>query len=182
MAVKMKLFRFLTLMLILSFSVWAEPEPEELELDEDGNPIVKAEVAPSWSLKDGDGNEVTSESLKDKPYVLHFWATWCPYCKRLQPGLDVIAMGYVNKGINTYAVSFWENPTAKPVREMQNRGLMLPVLVEGDEVAKSFGAMGTPTTIFVNKDHEITHIYIQSNPNDPQLRVMYEELLDSMKD
>ncbi len=178
----MKYLSLFFLLLCISFAAFAEPEPEEPELDEDGNPIVKAEVAPSWTLKDAEGNDISSESLKGKPYVLHFWATWCPYCKRLQPGLDVISMGYVKKGITTYAVSFWENPKAKPVSEMQNRGLMLPVLVEGDDVAKNFGVMGTPTTVFVNKDHEVEYIHLQSDPNDPQLRVAYETLLDSMKE
>jgi len=173
----------LCLLSMMSFCALAfEPEPEEPELDEDGNPIVKADVAPSWSLKDAEGNDISSDSLKDKAYVMHFWATWCPYCKRLQPGLDTIAIGYAKKGIPTYAVSFWENPKARPVDEMIQRGLMLPVLVEGDVVAKSFGVFGTPTTIFVNKAGEITTVHTDSDPNDPQLRVAYETLLESMHD
>lgn len=159
-----------------------EGEEAEPELDEDGNPIVKPDMAPSWVLTDGQGSEVTAAALAGKPYVLHFWATWCPYCKKLQPGLEVISEDYVEKGIKTYAVSFWENPRAKPVQEMENRGLFLPVLVEGDEVAKAFGVVGTPSTIFVNGKGEIAYVHLQSNPNDPQLRVAYELLLDSMKD
>ena len=166
----------------MSFSALAfEPETEP-ELDEDGNPIIKADMAPSWSLRRGDGEDITSEAHKDKPYVLHFWATWCPYCKRLQPGLETLANDYAKQGITTYAVSFWENPKARPVQEMENRGLSLPVLVEGDAVAKSFGVFGTPTTVFVNKKGEISLVYQKSDPNDPELRVAYEALLDSMKD
>ena len=175
------MLKFLTITFFMSFSLLAfEPEPEEPELDEDGNPIIKADVAPEWRLKDADGNEVTSESLKDKAYVLHFWATWCPYCKRLQPGLETISMGYAKKGIPTYAVSFWQNPKARPVDEMKQRGLMLPVLLEGDAVAKSFGVFGTPTTVFINKSGEISTVHTDSDPNDPQLRVAYELLLESL--
>ena len=177
------LSQLVVLCTLISFSVFSfEPEPEEPELDEDGNPIVKADMAPSWSLLSGDGEDITSDTLKDKAYVMHFWATWCPYCKRLQPGLDTLALSYAKKGIPTYAVSFWENPKARPVEEMTNRGLSLPVLVEGDAVARSFGVFGTPTTIFVNKNGEIAHVYQKSDPNDPELRVAYEALLDSLKD
>lgn len=151
---------------------------DEPEVDEDGNPIVQVDEAPQWSLLDADGNTIGSEQLKGKPYVLHFWATWCPYCKRLQPGLDGISIGYVKDDITTYAVSFWENPKARPVEEMANRGLLLPVLIEGDEVAKSFGVMGTPTTLFINHKGEISHRHLDSNPNDPQIRVAYELLKD----
>ena len=160
----------------------AETEEVEPELDEDGNPIIKPDMAPSWKLIDGNDAEVSSAALAGKPYVLHFWATWCPYCKKLQPGLEVISDDYVEKGIKTYAVSFWENPRAKPVLEMENRGLFFPVLIEGDEVAKAFGVVGTPTTIFVNGAGEIAYVHLQSNPNDPQIRVAYEMLLDSMED
>lgn len=187
----MKNYLFFLLSLVLSFSLLAaEPEPPETneaeteevepELDEDGNPIIKPDMAPQWSLSDGAELEVTSQSLAGKPYVLHFWATWCPYCKKLQPGLEVISEDYIDKGIKTFAVSFWENPRATPVEEMANRGLFLPVLIEGDDVAKAFGVLGTPTTIFVNGDGEIAFTYTASNPNDPQIRVAYELLLDSM--
>ncbi|MDC2889556.1 TlpA disulfide reductase family protein [Psychrosphaera algicola] len=165
-----------TLLLICCFSLYAD----EPELDEDGNPIILPDLASPWSLSNGQGLEVDSEDLKGKPYVLHFWATWCPYCKKLQSGLDVISKGYVDKGIPTYAVSFWENPRAKPVKEMKSRGLTLPVLIEGDAVAKQFSVMGTPTTIFINGEGEIVYVHMLSNPNDPQIRVAYESLLKSM--
>lgn len=155
-------------------------EPE-VELDEDGNPIVKLDEAPEWVLTDGMGNNVSSADLAGKPYVLTFWATWCPYCKKFQPGLDYIALDYIEIGIPTYAVSFWENEGATPVEEMENRGLYLPVLVEGDQVAKAFGVLGTPTTIFVNQDGEIVYRHTAFDPNDPQLRVAYEQLKDEME-
>lgn len=161
-------------------SVMALDEPE-VELDEDGNPIVKLDEAPEWVLTDGMGNNVSSADLAGKPYVLTFWATWCPYCKKFQPGLDYIALDYIEIGIPTYAVSFWENEGATPVEEMENRGLYLPVLVEGDQVAKAFGVLGTPTTIFVNQDGEIVYRHTAFDPNDPQLRVAYEQLKDEME-
>ncbi len=159
-----------------TFAAYVSDDEPEIEYDEDGNAIVHLDDAPEWKLSDGRNLNVSSKSLEGKPYVLHFWATWCPYCKHFQPGLDYISMGYVEKGINTYAISFWENPNAKPVETMTKRGLLLPVLIEGDAVAKSFGVLGTPTTIFVNQDGEITYRHTQSDPNDPQLRVAYEQL------
>ena len=161
-------------------SAFSDEKPE-VELDEDGNPIVKLDEAPEWILSDGKGNDVSSADLAGQPYVLTFWATWCPYCKKLQPGLDYISLDYVDIGIPTYAVSFWENPGAKPIEEMDKRGLFLPVLVEGDAVAKAFGVLGTPTTVFVNQDGEIVYRHTAFDPNDPQLRAAYEQLKDEME-
>jgi len=153
---------------------------DEPELDDDGNPIVKREKAPLWYIE-SDGLELSSERLLGKAYVLHFWATWCPDCKLLQSGLETVAQGYINKGINTYAISFWENPRARAVKEMASRGLNFTVLEEGDEVAKLFAVERTPTTVFVDHKGEIILKYILSDPNDPQLRLAYETLVDGLK-
>ena len=164
----MQAVRFLFITLFLSFSIFAE---EEAEVESVSN------VAPDWSLKKEDV-VYGSQQLVGKPYVMHFWATWCPYCKRLQPGLESVSRDYKKQGIATYAVSFWENTRANPEREMVNRGLNLKVLVKGDDVAKSFGVQGTPATIFVNHKGEVISRLNTSDPNDPQIRLAYEILLD----
>ncbi|MFT6529652.1 MAG: thiol-disulfide isomerase/thioredoxin [Psychrosphaera sp.] len=174
MMLKVKLFLILFL---CSFTVFAI---DDVELDEDGNPIVVSEAVPTWSINNKN-IELSSDALIGKAYVLHFWATWCPYCKRLQPGLETIAIEYVDKGIETYAISFWENPRAKPTQEMESRGLSFKVLEKGDEVAKLFGVQSTPTTIFVNHKGEVSFKYMLSDPNDPQLRLAYETLIDEIE-
>ncbi|GHB73353.1 hypothetical protein GCM10008107_23530 [Psychrosphaera saromensis] len=170
--------KLLAILFLCSFSLLALSD--EPELDEDGNPIVEAVMAPAWQITN-DTIELSSQSLLGKPYVLHFWATWCPYCKKLQPGLETISKGYVKKGIETYAVSFWENPRTKPIKEMKSRGLDFTVLVDGDVAAKSFDVTSTPTTVFINHRGEIVFTYVLSDPNDPQLRLAYETLVDQVK-
>jgi thioredoxin-related protein len=64
---------------------------------------------------------------------------------------------------------------------MKRRGLDLKVLVDGDEAAKSFDVTSTPTTVFINHRGEIVFTYILSDPNDPQLRLAYETLVDQVK-
>ncbi len=156
-------------------------DEDEPELDEDGNPIVKPDMAPEWQLRGADNLIVSSKDLAGKPYVLSFCASWSPYCDKFLPGLDYISIDYVNEGIPTYAVSFWENSNAKPLKAFEKLGLMLPMLVDGDEVAKGFGVLGVPTTVFVNQDGEIVYRHTEFDPNDPQLRVAYEELKELWK-
>ena len=165
----MLLVRIFLLSLLFSFSVIAE---EETQSDDDST------SAPTWSLTKAD-QAYGSEQLSGQPYVIHFWATWCPYCKKLQPGLASVSHDYKDKGIPTYAVSFWENARAKPIKEMKNRGLDLEVLVNGDEVAKAFKVQGTPTTVFVDHEGEILVKLNTSDPNDPQIRLAYELLKDN---
>jgi cytochrome c biogenesis protein CcmG, thiol:disulfide interchange protein DsbE len=177
--------KFLTycfLLILSAISVFAFAYDDEgIELDEDGNPIVQPDMAPEWQLRGEANLIVSSKDLAGKPYVLSFCASWSPYCKKFQPGLDYISIDYVTKGIPTYAVSFWENSNAKPLKEFEKLGLMLPMLVDGDAVAKEFAVLALPTTIFVNQEGEILYRHLESDPNDPQLRVAYEELKDAWK-
>lgn len=164
------IIRALLLSLLVSYSINAEEVTAEVD-----------SAAPTWSLKKGE-QVYGSEQAQGKPYVLHFWATWCPYCKKLQPGLASVAENYIDDGISTYAVSFWEDDRAKPIKEMKRRGLDLNVLVKGDEVAKAFAVQGTPTTIFIDHNGDIAVKLHTSDPNDPQIRIAYELLKDGYQD
>jgi len=38
--------------------------------------------APSFQSVLLNGETVNLEDYRGKPFVLHFWASWCPFCKR----------------------------------------------------------------------------------------------------
>ena len=40
------------------------------------------EIAKPWQLKTQSGDIINFDQYKNKPVILHFWATWCPYCKK----------------------------------------------------------------------------------------------------
>ncbi|MBI2140839.1 TlpA family protein disulfide reductase [Candidatus Woesearchaeota archaeon] len=44
---------------------------------------TKGFTAPDFTIKTIDGKAVSLQQLtSEKPTLLYFWATWCPYCKR----------------------------------------------------------------------------------------------------
>lgn len=124
---------------------------------------------PQWQLHTQDGKLVKSSDYAGKPLILHFWATWCPYCKKLQPGLDRIEKKYAKDGLTLLAVSFNENEGAKPQDALIDRNLGIKTVVNGDELARTFNIVGTPTTFFIAPDGRIIATSMQSDPDDPQL-------------
>jgi thiol-disulfide isomerase/thioredoxin len=43
---------------------------------------------PDFKAKTMNGESLTRDSLKGKPYLLQFWTTWCNYCRSDQPAVE----------------------------------------------------------------------------------------------
>lgn len=133
---------------------------------------------PEWELYNQAGELVKSSDLVGKPIIIHFWATWCPYCKKLQPGLDRIYTKYKDQGLQMIAISVREDEGADPQKVLDERNMHFNTLINGDEVALGlFGIGGTPTTFFIDAQGEIVGATTQSDPNDPKLEEVAQYLV-----
>lgn len=133
--------------------------------------------APPFVLAAADGELVSLNDYRGKPRVLHFWATWCPYCEKVQPGLQALADAHGDQGLVVIAISFREDPGTRPQAVLEARGLSLRTLVEGDETAAMYGVKGTPTTFFINRKGRIVGKTHTSDPADPVLEKLAAEIL-----
>ncbi len=136
-----------------------------------------AKQALDWSLKTQDGNPIALADYKNKPVILHFWATWCPYCKKLQPKLVELEEKYKSSGVTLVAISFNEDDGAMPQTAIANRGYSFLTAVDGQEVANQYGVKGTPTTFFINRQGKIVFKSTSSNINDPRLELAMKEII-----
>jgi cytochrome c biogenesis protein CcmG/thiol:disulfide interchange protein DsbE len=137
----------------------------------------KANQAPNWTLKTQAVKSISLADYQGKPVILHFWATWCPYCKKLQPKLVELTEKYKNTGIEIVAISFSEDEGAKPQDSITQRGYQFITGVEGEKVAKLYGVKGTPTTFFINRSGQVVFKSTSSNINDPKLELAVKEII-----
>ncbi|WDE06562.1 TlpA family protein disulfide reductase [Thalassomonas viridans] len=135
------------------------------------------ELAPPWQLTTQDGKPVSLAQYKNKPVILHFWATWCPYCKRLQPKLSELQKKYQASGIEILAVSFNEDEGAKPQDEIYARGYDFITAVNGEAVANLYGVRGTPTTFFIKRSGEVIYRSNSSDISNPKLELAVQEII-----
>ncbi|WP_231561998.1 peroxiredoxin family protein [Colwellia psychrerythraea] len=134
------------------------------------------EQAKPWQLKTQRGELISLAQYKNKPVILHFWATWCPYCKKLQPTLVELQKKYQAQGVELISISFNEDEGALPQDEINSRGYSFLTAVMGEEVAKLYDVSGTPTTFFINRQNEIIFKTSSSNKADPRLDLALKEI------
>jgi thiol-disulfide isomerase/thioredoxin len=117
-------------------------------------------LAPDFQLIGLDKQEVSLSSLRGKPVLLNFWATWCGPCRIEMPFLQEIYEEWAGKGLVMLAVNIQENPT-KVKQFVENAGLTFPVLLSpGNDVPLAYNIRGIPATFFIGADGVIRDIKI----------------------
>lgn len=118
-------------------------------------PPRPGDPAPDFTapLLEGDG-ELSLETLKGKPIVLNFWASWCEPCRDEAPmlkeaheryGERVEFVGVNIKDARTEALAFDEE-----------FGLGYPdVRDEGGRIYSAYGLTGQPETFFIDAEGNI---------------------------
>ena len=115
--------------------------------------LAAAEQAPEFELESAAGETIALPRQHQGADLYFFWATWCPYCKRLIPHLQSIVDEYGDE-VRVYAISIRED--GDPVAYVDKRGLEFTVLPEGgDPVAERYGVKGTPGLFIVDGDKRI---------------------------
>ena len=115
---------------------------------------VKEKVlAPDFKLQDLSENSVALSDYKGKnPVVIIFWTTWCPYCRAELNNLNQKYPQLAKEGWEVLAINV-EEPSSLVAAFLKKRPLTFKVLLDMDaQIAHSYGVLGVPTYILVNKE------------------------------
>lgn len=142
-------------------------------------PIDKNTIAQyqgsDWTLTSVSGEQVTLSDYQGRPVILVFWATWCPYCKKLLPGIAELNDKYAEKGLKIIAVNIKED--WKPEVYWRNHEYKFDAVLEGDALADKYGVMGTPGIVFIAPNGEVLKVAHFSAPDHPSLEKFAEHFL-----
>jgi thiol-disulfide isomerase/thioredoxin len=119
---------------------------------------VKGAMAPDFTLKvlAGEGKTVQLSSLRGKPVVVNFWATYCEPCKNEMPSLAELQKKYEPDGLQVLGIVM-DDPGEKTILDFAHRlGVNYPVLVGTDKVADTYGGVdGLPTTFYLDRSGKV---------------------------
>lgn len=113
-----------------------------------------------WSLSFAtpDGRPLSMQSMRGRPLLINFWATWCPPCVEELPLLDVFFRENASKGWQVIGLAV---DKIGPVREfLAKQPLAFPVGLAGMEgvaLSKSLGNVsgGLPFSVVLGADGSV---------------------------
>lgn len=114
-------------------------------------PAAVGSTAPDFTLPNLEGEPVALSSLRGKPVVINFWATWCAPCKEEMPLLESTSQ-QLGDQVVFLGVDYAEG---KDVVQsfVSELGLTFPILLDSDgAVADRYYVRNYPTTLFVDAE------------------------------
>ncbi|MEO7836259.1 MAG: TlpA disulfide reductase family protein [Acidimicrobiales bacterium] len=136
---------------LATLAILTRPGPTRDPATVDGGGAAKPFELPDVRQ---DAPVVSLESLRGKPVVVNFWASWCVPCRKEMPSFQAVAQ-------------LWDDRVAFiGVNHQDSRRLALELLAEtgvrypsgydpGGTTAAAYGLLGMPTTLFISAEGKV---------------------------
>ena len=122
----------LALILLIIALASCKPAPSQPQIDWQ---------APGFEITAAGGENFRYPESLQGPTIILFWASWCPYCKALMPHLQSIVDEYEGQ-VQVVALNFRDD--GDPAAYITNKGYNFKLIMNGDEVAETWGVKGAP--------------------------------------
>ncbi|MFW0716428.1 TlpA family protein disulfide reductase [Pedobacter sp. N23S346] len=148
--------------------------------------------APDFKLLNMSGNAVKLSELKGKTVIIDFWATWCYYCKKGFPAMQIVMDTYSSDKnvvflfINTQE-SLNESSRKKQITDYLkankfNFNVLLDTRVKPDyDVVNAYKVDGLPTKFIIGPDGQIAFKEVGYSGSDEKLINDLSTMIDLAK-
>jgi cytochrome c biogenesis protein CcmG/thiol:disulfide interchange protein DsbE len=121
------------------------------------------------------GPKVDNASLRGKPALINFWASWCTPCRQEAPELE--RLDQTLHGQASLVGIDWNDTTANATDFIRQHALTYSILRDGSSQAgKKFGLTGLPTTFVLD-----SHGRIVQTLRGPQTKTTLQTALASAR-
>ncbi|MGH2447847.1 MAG: TlpA family protein disulfide reductase [Chloroflexota bacterium] len=112
------------------------------------SPLV-GKPAPAFSLRDLSGRRVSLSSLRGRPVLVNFWASWCLSCKVEHPSL-LAAWRKFGKHVAFVGIDY-QDQASDARAYLRQHGGDWPILQDpGSVTAVNYGVSGVPESFLID--------------------------------
>ena len=115
--------------------------------------------APSFTLKDQNGEPLVLSSYRGKVVLLNFWATWCHGCQTEILWFAEFQKQYGASGLGVVGLSMDEDGWKSVTPYLREKKLNYAIGIGNDALAKLYGLDNMPLTVLIDKDGKIAETH-----------------------
>lgn len=127
------------------------PQPAQRQSLGDGAPPV-GRPAPEFTLPLFNGGTLSLRSLRGKPVLLNFWASWCAPCREEMPLLVRLHKVYAPRGVAFVGIDTEDQEAAARAFIAQYHVEYAVVKGVDEGLMDAYAIPGLPTTVFIGAD------------------------------
>ncbi|MDR3227188.1 MAG: AhpC/TSA family protein [Prevotellaceae bacterium] len=144
----------------MAYSKYLSYSYNENDTDESNIDIV----APDFTLKALDGQEITLSKFKGKYVLIDFWGSWCPPCRESSPKLvelnDILKKNNINVEFISIAINDKDDEIwKKAIEEDKLTWIQLndSHSEKGKTIAKQYNVYGVPNCFLISPEGKILY-------------------------
>ena len=131
-----------------------DARPSSIRLVADPLPL------PALSMRDLDGQTLTTGDLRGKVVLVNFWATWCGPCRAEIPDLIRLQTRYADHLV-IIGVSADEGPVQVVEAFATEFSINYPIVMRTPELSRAFpGVMALPTSFVVDPEGRVVQTHV----------------------
>jgi thiol-disulfide isomerase/thioredoxin len=136
--------------------------------------VRPGQLAPDFQLADATGKRWSLQSLRGRPVLLNFWATWCPPCVEEMPSLENLAK---RNGDRFTVLTVSVDEDWETVKKFFPGGTTLSVLLDSSkEIPKKFGTDKYPETFLIDSQGRLLQLFHQAKWDSAEAALCLENL------
>lgn len=134
-------------------------------------PLIEGATAPAFTTTDVSGQSHSVGAPQPRVTVLHFWVSWCPYCRTDAPKIEELHDQFKDRPeVQVVTVSLDQDRT-KLSQFMEEHKVTYPVILAQDakqaDLAKLYEIAAFPVTFVIDAGgiirHKVSGSFVKSN-------------------
>ena len=138
------------------------------------------DLSADFTLEDLDGQTITLSSLRGRPVMLNFWASWCGPCRSEMPDIQAVYIERLVDSPSLVILSINMGESSATIRQFMEDGhYTFPALLDSQKsVALQYDVTAIPTTFFIDENGIIIERRLGAFSNKAQIDGFLSQIVD----